>query len=89
AESFDQAIGMIAILGTVPAVTVFAIYGAAMILFFAGPLMVYEWFVYRSEDMLLALRRPSWKRCTAYADCIGMLLVFPPLVQQVFIYFQF
>ncbi|MFO7305216.1 MAG: MBOAT family O-acyltransferase [Gammaproteobacteria bacterium] len=89
AESFDQAIGMIATLATAPALTDYAIYGAAMIVFFAGPLMIYEWYVYRSGDMLLALRRPAWQRCAAYGYCLVMLLVFPPLVQQVFIYFQF
>jgi len=89
ADSFDQAIAMLAALGTAPALTDYAMYGAAMILFFAGPLMIYEWHVYRSEDMLLALRKSSWQRCAAYGYCLVMLLVFPPLVQQVFIYFQF
>src|SRR5512138_26593 len=78
AESFDQAMAMLAAIATAPALTDYAIYGAAMIVFFAGPLMIYEWYVYRSGDMLLALRRPAWQRCAAYGYCLVMLLVFPP-----------
>lgn len=89
AESFDQAMAMLAAIATVPVLTDYALYGAAMILFFAGPLMVYEWHVYRSGDMLLALRKSSGQRVAAYGYCALMLLAFPPLVQQVFIYFQF
>ena len=39
--------------------------------------------------MLLALSQPAWQRVALYGYFIAMVVVFPPLTQQVFIYFQF
>lgn len=89
ATSFDQALSMIGLLAGPYDFTAFAQYGAAMLAFFAGPLLVYEWLVYRADDMLLLIRRPPWQRLAVYGYCCVMLTVFPPLMQQVFIYFQF
>jgi D-alanyl-lipoteichoic acid acyltransferase DltB (MBOAT superfamily) len=61
----------------------------AMILFFAGPLVIYEFWLERRQD-LLSLVRIDWRvRALAYSYCAVMLLFFPPLVSNVFIYFQF
>jgi alginate O-acetyltransferase complex protein AlgI len=89
AESIHQAFALIGALGHGFALTDFAIYAGSLLLFFAAPLMVYEWFAYRRNDMLLALSRPAWQRVALYGYFIAMVVVFPPLTQQVFIYFQF
>lgn len=61
----------------------------AMILFFAGPLVFYEFWLERRQD-LLTLIRVGWRaRAFAYSYCALMLLFFPPPVSNVFIYFQF
>jgi alginate O-acetyltransferase complex protein AlgI len=61
----------------------------AMILFFAGPLVIYEFWVERRQD-LLSLIRIDWRvRAAIYSYCALMLLFFPPPVSNVFIYFQF
>jgi D-alanyl-lipoteichoic acid acyltransferase DltB (MBOAT superfamily) len=61
----------------------------AMILFFAGPLVIYEFWVERRHD-LLSLIRIDWRvRAAIYSYCALMFLFFPPPVSNVFIYFQF
>lgn len=89
ADSFGQAIGLLAALGNGFAITDFSQYAATLIAFLALPLLVYEWCVFRSGDILAALKRPAWQRVTGYGYLLLMLLIFPPLTQQVFIYFQF
>lgn len=67
----------------------FASSAFAMILFFAGPLVVYEFWLERRQD-LLALVRIDWRaRALVYSYCSLMLLFFAPSVSNVFIYFQF
>jgi hypothetical protein len=39
--------------------------------------------------MVAALSQPAWQRVMLYGYLTGMVLIFPPLAQQVFIYFQF
>jgi alginate O-acetyltransferase complex protein AlgI len=89
AASWEQATGMLLQLFADFRVTDYAAYAAAMLAFFALPLMVYEWFLYRSKDMLLLLHRPVWQQTATLGYFIAMLVLFPPLTQQVFIYFQF
>ena len=89
AESISQAFGLIGALGHGFAVTDFALYAGSLLLFFAAPLFVYEWLAYRRNEMLLALSQPVWQRVALYGYFIAMVVVFPPLTQQVFIYFQF
>jgi alginate O-acetyltransferase complex protein AlgI len=63
--------------------------GFGMIAFFAGPLVIYEFWLERRCD-LLSLVRTDWRvRALAYSYCALMLLFFPPPVSNVFIYFQF
>ncbi len=69
--------------------TPFASSGFAMILFFAGPLVIYEFWLERRHDVL-SLIRIDWRaRALVYSYCSLMLLFFPPPVSNVFIYFQF
>jgi len=89
AQSLEQAVGMFGRVFTDFTVTDYSAYAAAMLLIFAAPLLVYEWFVYRSHDMMNLMRRPVWLQATALGYCATALLVFTPMTQQVFIYFQF
>nr|WP_298726369.1 MBOAT family O-acyltransferase [uncultured Steroidobacter sp.] len=89
AESISQAFALIGALGHGFAVTDFALYAGSLLLFFTAPLFVYEWLAYRRNEMLLALSQPAWQRVALYGYFIAMVVVFPPLTQQVFIYFQF
>jgi alginate O-acetyltransferase complex protein AlgI len=89
AHSLDQALGLIGKLFTAYQPTDFGLYGIGMMLFLAVPLLIYEWFVYRANDMLMLFSRPAWQRYLVYVYLVLMIAVMPPLAQQVFIYFQF
>lgn len=63
--------------------------GLGQILLFAGPLLLFEFWVERTGDML-ALVRVHWSwRALVYSYFVLMLLFFPPIVKHEFIYFQF
>ena len=60
-----------------------------MIVFYCTPLMLYEYWLERKND-LLALMKSSWQfQSTVYVYLFGMLLLFHPIVTGKFIYFQF
>ena len=60
-----------------------------MIVFYCTPLMLYEYWLERNND-LLALMKSSWKfQSIVYVYLFGMLLLFHPIVTGKFIYFQF
>ncbi|MBT8294271.1 MAG: hypothetical protein KJN70_13435, partial [Eudoraea sp.] len=89
AESIGQIGDMMILVFSDFTVTDFTLYGFATILFFVTPLMLLEYCTERSGNMLVILEA-SWKvRFMAYSYFIGMLIIFPPLVSQEFIYFQF
>ena len=70
-------------------VTPFAVSALAMIAFYAGPLIAYEFWLEQKDD-LLKLTRVNWlARGLVYTYCFFMLWFFPPPVSNVFIYFQF
>jgi D-alanyl-lipoteichoic acid acyltransferase DltB (MBOAT superfamily) len=61
----------------------------SLLLFYAGPLFLYEIWV-EHEKHLTALLETKWfPRTIAYAYCVLMLIVFPSPVSHEFIYFQF
>jgi hypothetical protein len=69
--------------------TPFVTSALSMVIFFAGPLVIYEFWLERRSD-LLSLIRIDWRaRAAVYSYCALMLLFFPPPVSNVFIYFQF
>jgi alginate O-acetyltransferase complex protein AlgI len=69
--------------------TPFAVSAFCMIVFYAGPLLVYEFWLEQKDD-LLKLTRAHWLvRGCVYSYCVFMLWFFPPPVSNVFIYFQF
>ena len=89
AESIGQIGDMILLVLSDFTVTAFTMYGATMILFFVTPLMLLEYWTERSENMLVLIET-GWKiRLIVYSYFIGMLIIFPPLINQEFIYFQF
>jgi D-alanyl-lipoteichoic acid acyltransferase DltB (MBOAT superfamily) len=69
--------------------TSFAVSSLAMIAFYAGPLMAYEFWLERKSDPLSLLRINWLARSMVYTYCVLMLWFFPPPVSNVFIYFQF
>lgn len=69
--------------------TAFAASGAMWILFFAGPMLAYEWWVERSGDMLSLLQVHWLARAAVYTYWVLMLWFFAPPLKHVFIYFQF
>lgn len=89
AENLPEALAMLGALGNGGGSTPFAAYAAAMLAFLAGPLLVYEWRAYRCNDMAFILQRPAWQQFLVYGYALGMLIVFPAVAPQVFIYFQF
>jgi hypothetical protein len=60
-----------------------------MLAFFALPLLAYEAWLERHDNQLVILSRSLWLQALVMFYCIFMLLVFPPLQRQAFIYFQF
>jgi hypothetical protein len=60
-----------------------------MIVFFAGPIMLFEFWLERRGHLLSLLKVHWLPRGMAYAYCALMLVFFLPSVKQEFIYFQF
>ena len=89
AESMTQVWQMLGAMLTDLTITGFTVYAMAMIAFFAGPLLALEWKIERSGDMLQVVNGSRAFRFMVYAYFVIMLWVFPPLTNQVFIYFQF
>lgn len=79
---------LLALFGTYQ-MTDFSLYIAGMLAFFCLPMLILEQRIERSGNMLyvLSLRWPI--RAALYSYFIFMLLIFPPLTPQVFVYFQF
>jgi D-alanyl-lipoteichoic acid acyltransferase DltB (MBOAT superfamily) len=89
AESMAQVWGMLGRMATDFRLTPLAASALSMIVFYAGPLVLYEFWLERKQD-LLRLTEVRWPvRAAVYSYCALMLWFFPPLVSNVFIYFQF
>jgi D-alanyl-lipoteichoic acid acyltransferase DltB (MBOAT superfamily) len=89
AESMQQVSDMLYLLSTDYRITDYAIYALANILFFAAPLMVFEYVTERKNDLLYLVKASSVTQYVSYLYMVLMLLFFVPLQKQVFIYFQF
>jgi hypothetical protein len=64
-------------------------YALVSIVFYAGPLMLFEYWLEKSQDML-RLTRVSWLlRSCVYSYMAVMILLFHPTINYEFIYFQF
>lgn len=89
AESLTQANEMVLGLFQNVGMTDFSAYIVGMLAFFALPMMLLEYWIERSKNLLHVLSLPRLVRAAIYAYFVFMLLVFPPLTPQVFVYFQF
>lgn len=88
-EASLRGIGLGGSAGTAPVGGMFFWSALAMIGFFTGPMLVYEWWVERKGKML-SLLSVWWPwRAAIYAYFVGMIWFFPPPTASVFIYFQF
>jgi D-alanyl-lipoteichoic acid acyltransferase DltB (MBOAT superfamily) len=67
----------------------FALGAISSIVFFAAPLIAYELWVERGGDHSRLVHAPWWARGVGYAYCAFMIIFFPALSAQQFIYFQF
>ena len=76
-------------IATSPARFVLAWTGLGEVAFFVGPLLLFELWVEKSGNMLQLLTVHWSTRTAAYIYFILMMIFFPPVIQHVFIYFQF
>jgi alginate O-acetyltransferase complex protein AlgI len=89
ADSVHQITGMVDALLFNFYITDFAIFSMAMIIFFSGPLMLFELWIEKSKDMLIILNINWVYRAMFYTYLLLMIIIFPPDKPQDFIYFQF
>jgi len=89
AETMDQVWQMLGTVFTDFTVTSLCHYAAGMMLFFITPLMVLEYWIEKSGDLLKPINSHWTLRTLLYTYIALMLWIFPPLSKQVFIYFQF
>jgi len=89
AATIEQAWGMFRLAVTDFRITPFARMIAESMVFYAVPLLVYEYWVEKRRD-ITALVRADWKpRAAAYSYAMLMLIFFPAPNVHEFIYFQF
>ena len=89
AESIQQVWSMMTIVSSNFEITNFVYYASAMLIFFVGPLMALEYWIEKSGDLLKVINSHWIIRTSIYCYFLSMLWIFPPLTNQVFIYFQF
>jgi len=88
AESVTRVWEMVQRFGTFQ-LTPFALGAGALIAFYVLPLLLYEGWLERREDVSALLKTRWWARGLVYGYCILMLWFFPALGHYEFIYFQF
>lgn len=69
--------------------TSFCSFGYGYLLFFALPLVAYEWWTERERDILVLTSKPWAYRAVAYALIVIMMLFFAPPSANEFVYFRF
>ncbi|WP_316368490.1 MBOAT family O-acyltransferase [Candidatus Thiodiazotropha sp. CDECU1] len=89
AENLSQAVSMFGQLFHSFSMTEFSLYSLGMLVFFVLPIIILELIIERSGDMLYVLKTHWLVQAVIYSYFIFMLIIFPPLTPQVFIYFQF
>ncbi|MCB2173661.1 MBOAT family protein [bacterium] len=89
AESIGQAGQMLATIVTVPIWTPFATYALLSLIFFVAPLLLFEFWTERKGDLYALISANGAVQACCYLYMILMLVIFPPLRAQTFIYFQF
>ena len=89
AESITQAWDMCRLILTDLHITPLAIAILGTTLFYAGPVILYELWVFYADDMMKLTRVRWYWRGLVYSYCVLMLILFPPPVANAFIYFRF
>ncbi|MFV0442391.1 MAG: MBOAT family O-acyltransferase [Planctomycetaceae bacterium] len=89
AESFGQATAMLGLILTNVTWTPLASAMLGMLLFYAGPLMVFELWQERQPERDALLGRHWLLRAAVYVGLVQLMILFPPTVPSEFIYFQF
>lgn len=90
ADGIGQAVGMLgALLGPWEFSDPFVAYAAGLLGFFVFPMLAYELWLERHGDQLALLTRSAVAQGAVFAYLFFMLVLFPPIEPQVFIYFQF
>jgi len=89
AESMGQVWSMLYTVASDLTFTRFSAFGGAMIGMFVAPLLFFEYWTERRQNLLVLLDAHWLLRSAVYSYMIFMLIIFPPLVAQEFIYFQF
>ncbi len=89
ADSMSQAIDLLAQFLTNPGFSDFSEYTAGMLLFYVTPIILLEYRIERSGNLLNVLTLDWYVQTAIYLYFVIMLIIFPPLSPQVFIYFQF
>jgi len=89
AETMSQACGMLGGMFTNFAPSQFTTYCFTSILFYAGPLMLFEFWQDRTSDPMRLTKAPWPWRAAVYSYFVIMMIVFRPMVPSEFIYFQF
>ncbi|WP_395747323.1 MBOAT family O-acyltransferase [Prosthecobacter sp.] len=89
ASSITQAAECFAALGSHWTFTPLVSYGAAQLLLFAAPLMLFECWMESRNDPLALLKAPWPARTAVYACMLLMIWFLPPENTNEFIYFQF
>ncbi|QDU38792.1 Peptidoglycan O-acetyltransferase [Maioricimonas rarisocia] len=89
AESLTQVMVMLQTLAVDFTVTPLAAMTAGLLSFYAGPLMLFEFWLERRREPLSLLNVHWLLRGVAYLYVVYMMLFFPPPVPSEFIYFQF
>ncbi len=89
AESITQVWAMLAQVFTNFRLTDLSLYILVSAAFYAGPLMLYEYWVERGGDLTRILARPWAARAALYSYLVLMMWYFPPEAARAFIYFQF
>ena len=67
----------------------FVAYALGMLAFFVLPFLLYELWLERQGDQLALMTKPVLAQAAVLSYLVLMLMVFPPVEPQVFIYFQF
>jgi len=89
AEGMGQVWKMLSVMAADFRATPFAWFALGMLAFIALPLLAYEAWLERHDNQLVILERGVWLQSGVILYFMLMLLIFPPIQQQAFIYFQF
>ncbi len=89
AENMWQAGDMLRLIATDSSISSFAMAGFGLLAFFAGPLILFEFWLEKRGNLLQLLDSHWLVRGAVYSYCALMLLFFTSPVKHDFIYFQF